>query len=85
MGFRLIPKMRHRRRMLLRSAIYNTRIYPCVVDGAPTVPAFLDDKQKVGFIMTVSPMTRPIDPVGRMDEASLKAFRAAAFDEREVA
>jgi hypothetical protein len=83
MGFRFVPTLRHRRRLMMRGAVYQTRLYPGIIDG---IPSGLSPKQKVAFAFAVAmaPFIRPIDPAGRMDEASLKAWRKT-FDAPEAA
>jgi hypothetical protein len=74
MGYVLVPKLRTRRRALLRSAVYNTRLYPKIVDGIPSV---LTGKEKMAFAAGMVRLIAPIDPVGRMDRDSLERWREA--------
>ena len=74
MGYVLVPKLRTRRRMFMRSAVYNTRLYPKIVDG---IPSGMTGMEKMAFAAGMVRLIAPIDPVGRMDPDSLKRWREA--------
>lgn len=74
MGYKLVPTMKHRRRMMLSGGVYHPQINPSVVNGDPPAILGLNQQQRFQHAIALAPMIRPIDPVGRMDAASLKAF-----------
>lgn len=81
MAWTLSPKLRTRRRMMMRGAVCHPQINPGVVDGDPPAILGLDEKQRFLHASVLARMIRPIDPAGRMAPESLKAFRVAAGKE----
>jgi hypothetical protein len=74
MGFKLVPKLSVRRRRWMSSATY----FPRLAKFFAQLPeSCVTPEDQLKYLVGIRGLVGPIDPAGRMDQASLAAFQRA--------